>query len=273
VIKDFFLQALPRKVRQDAIVRFPQLTPKKGFEKSFGRIYGGDTLEAELGQFPFVAHLELYTRNDGEFVCGAAILDNKTIVTAAHCVEGVWAAQVWAGTLDWRFPGIEAQHSESRVFGSHEDFVFDQSEVKNDIAYLKMNDSFTFDTPFVQPISVAAEEPDVGSKVTAIGYGAPGTWPHEPVSFALNYATDLVIVDDLEADIYTNDVDFEHFICTFQGDKGTCGGDNGGPVIDADNNLVGVISFGSANCEMGPSCFTSVPYFREWLNENASVDI
>jgi len=252
-------------------VRFPQLTLKKDFQQSFGRVYG-DYEAAELGQFPFIAHLDLFTV-DGEFVCGSSILDANTVVTAAHCVEGLNKVTVRAGTINWREPGPEAQIRESTVFGAHEDFTFDDNTVQNDIAFIKVSEE-----PFelggvVDSIKVAANEPAVGSLASVIGFGATSGGLFAPASDTLNYAVDLTIVDDDEADVYTNDVIFEHFICTFQGDKGTCGGDSGGPIVDADGNLFGATSFGSGDCTIGPSCFTSLPVFRDWLIENAEVDI
>jgi len=262
---------LPRKALQDAIVRYPQLTLKKDFQKSFGRIYG-DFEAAEEGQFPFIGHLQLNTL-DGPFLCDSSILDDNTLVTAAHCLEDLIDVTVTAGAINWRAPGPNAQIRVSDAFAAHEEFIFSDNLVTNDIGYIKVDEAFDFSGEYVQPIIVAANEPAVGSLVTAIGFGATNGSPIASASNTLNYATDLVIVEDDQADIYANEVTFEQFVCTFQSDKGTCGGDSGGPIIDADGNLFGAVSFGSGNCEIGPSCFTSIPYFREWLNTNADTSI
>merc|ERR1712088_718540 len=58
------------------------------------------------------------------------------------------------------------------------------------------------------------------------------------------------------------------------GGMGTCNGDSGGPLMvgDASGPLTGVTSFGSIfGCEVGaPACFTSIPNYLDWLNENGS---
>jgi len=86
-----------------------------------------------------------------------------------------------------------------------------------------------------------------------------------PENARLNYASGLVVVEDGEADIYHNEVASGQFICTYQSNKDACGSDSGGPSLDAEGNLFGAMSF-------GPSCFTSMVYFRARLEENAGVD-
>jgi secreted trypsin-like serine protease len=49
--------------------------------QSANKIIGG--VEAEPGEFPFVAALY----EDDEFSCGGSIIDERHIITAAHCVE------------------------------------------------------------------------------------------------------------------------------------------------------------------------------------------
>jgi len=257
-------------------VRFPQLVlNNNNFDRNFGRLYG-EYEEAELGQFPYVAHLDLFTE-DGEFYCGASILDENTVVTAAHCVDGLGSALVLAGAVNYRLPGAEAQERVSVVFGAHEDFSFTGLSIKNDIAYMKLEVPFDFESPFVQPISIAAREPAVGSTVTAIGYGGvddPFGFPSSPTQA---YVTGLTIIDDDEAKAFGGDnVDFDHFVCIYQAGQGTCGSFSGGPAIDEDNEQFGVIAFDMAAgplCHSNPTCFTSIPYFRDWLKENADVDI
>lgn len=48
---------------------------------------------------------------------------------------------------------------------------------------------------------------------------------------------------------------------------GTCNGDSGGPLIDANDELVGVVSWGKP-CAVGwPDIYTSVPYHYNWIME------
>jgi len=247
------------------------MTPKAGFERSFGRIYGGDL--AEEGQFPFIAHL-LTTRGDGDYVCGSSILDVNTLVTAAHCVEDVLEITASAGTLNWERPGPNAQIRTSTPpnFAFHEDFVFNALTARNDIGYIKVAEPFDFDSEYVQGITIASSEPVPGDIVSAIGWGLTGDFGAP--ARELSYVENLEIVEDQIADDYfSNTFEHEDFICTYQTSGGTCGGDSGGPIVDANGNLVGAVSFGGQFCTSSPSCYTSLVVFKDWLRTNANVDV
>merc|ERR1711988_366984 len=80
---------------------------------------------------------------------------------------------------------------------------------------------------------------------------------------------------DSIADEYYGTLDWDRIICIdTTGGMGTCNGDSGGPLMvgDANGPLTGVTSFGSIfGCEVGaPACFTSIPNYLDWLNENGN---
>jgi len=251
-------------------VLYPHLTPKAGFERNFGKIYAGNL--ATEGQFPFIAHL-LTARNDGNYVCGSSILDAGVLVTAAHCVEDVNLITAVAGSVNWRQLSANGQErtSSPENFDYHEDFIFNDDVIGSDIGYIKLDEPFDI-TEFVQPIAIADNEPQIGDLVSAIGWGK--TENLGGAAEVLSYVNDLEIVnDDVVDDYFGEGFIHEHFICTYQRTGGTCGGDSGGPIVDANDNLVGAVSFGGQFCTISPSCYTSVVYFKDWLRNNAGVDI
>jgi len=264
-----FLQALPRQTPQPAIVLYPQVSVKPQFQRNFGRIYGGDL--ANEGQFPFAVHIQT-RRGNQLYVCTSSILDANTLATAAHCLEDVTLITATAGSLNWREPGDNAQVllSEPGNFNYHEDFLFDSTIIRNDVGYIKLDGSFEFNE-FVQPIPVAGAEPAPGDLITAIGWGA--TQSLGSAADLLSYVENLAVVTDETADIFSNTFVYEQFICTFQASGGVCGGDSGGPTVNANGELIGATSFTAQRCETGPSCVTSLVFFSDWLRENANVDI
>ena len=94
------------------------------------------------------------------------------------------------------------------------------------------------------------------------------------VSDVVNEVT-VPVLDDQVAEDYYGSMDWERIICIdTTGGMGTCNGDSGGPLMvgDASGPLTGITSFGSIfGCEVGaPACFTAVPSYLDWLNENGS---
>lgn len=56
------------------------------------------------------------------------------------------------------------------------------------------------------------------------------------------------------------------------GSVGVCSGDSGGPLL-VDGVQVGVISFGTVDCQLGlPSVYTGLTEYRDWILENAKDD-
>ena len=92
------------------------------------------------------------------------------------------------------------------------------------------------------------------------------------VSKGVNEVTVPVLDDQVAEDFFGNS-DWDRIICVdTTGGGGTCSGTSGGPLMvgNASGPLTGIASFGSTlGCDSGvPSCFTAIPSYLEWLNEN-----
>merc|ERR1711944_211853 len=109
-------------------------------------------------------------------------------------------------------------------------------------------------------IALASAEPAVGEPVNMAGWGKTCDQINCGVSDVVNEVTVPVLDDQVAEDYY--------------GGMDTCNGDSGGPLMvgDASGPLTGITSFGSIfGCEVGaPACFTAVPSYLDWLNENGS---
>ena len=130
------------------------------------------------------------------------------------------------------------------------------------------------DTPFelneyVNTVERAAPEPAVGEDVTVSGWGLTCDFGYS-VNDVLMTLTCPVVDNQEAADYYGDARDYAHFICiSAEGGHGSCNGDSGGPLVNtATGEQTGLTSFGaSASCESGhPNCFTTVPFFNDWID-------
>jgi len=241
----------------------------KNFNHNFGRVHDGK--DAKITDFPFIAAVNLYIYGVIYF-CGSSIAQDDALITAAHCVVDAEKITIIAGTTHWTSGQRDdtAQVRDSPRYQAHEDF--DDFNLTNDIGVIFLDEKLDFTSDAVNSIEVAEEDPLVGEIVTAVGWGA--TRSFGPVSDILEYADDLVIVDDqIVIDFFPgNDLKMEQFVCILNEVDGICGGDSGGPIINSDGKLFGATSFSARNCEVGPGCFSSVPFHRDWIR-GKGIDI
>ena len=214
-------------------------------------------------------------------VCGGSVINENTVVTAAHCVKGKahWHYRVVAGAhtiADNMNKTWQIRHV--KEFVVHEGYDHDESY--NDIALLKMDKPFDFND-FVQPIALPANgsDPEAGRPCLSTGWGKTDNKVINP-----NFPAELQVVDlpivgrDQCSTWYKTIYDvFEGEVCAgFEaGGKSPCNGDSGGPLFCSatDSNtttLVGIVSHGHNPCGTAklPGIFTNVGYYRQWIDEH-----
>ncbi|KAF3422769.1 hypothetical protein E2986_05890, partial [Frieseomelitta varia] len=250
-----------------------------GFPES--QIVGGR--DASSGQFPYQVSL----RRSGSHFCGGSILDARTILTAAHCVQGyvpreanaqnvrydhkrkinsliinlnnLDSVSVHAGTNQLNQQG--QSYKVSKIV-AHKGF--NSISLVNDVALILLSNNIAFNN-LVRPIALAT-----GSKTyerdscVLSGWGTTRLGGNPPNN--LQYIN-LVIETQAKCKQAHNRVQSSH-ICTFtKVGEGACHGDSGGPLV-VNNVQVGIVSFGQP-CAVGkPDVYTRVSSFTSWINSN-----
>ncbi len=208
------------------------------------------------------------------------MVSENTIISAGHCVDGWTELVVTTGITHLSEPIVDDwQRQTTRDFAPHEGYTNNGAQLANDISYVRVPVDLPLTDPRVETIAIADVEPAVGDLVTELGWGALDA--DSSITNDLQYVTDVPIVSDDSMNIFGNQVDKAQFICTWGRSVfgGTCGGDSGGPGVvgglDGEKHvtgpLFGATSFGTLDCEVGPSCYTSLPYYRDWIRENTGV--
>ncbi|OMJ10864.1 Mite allergen Der p 3, partial [Smittium culicis] len=204
------------------------------------RIIGGES--SSEGDYPFVGFM---IQRSGSF-CGASLISNIWLVTAAHCVNGARPAdiQVTLGNLEF---STNSGRSVSRIV-IHSNY--DPRTESNDIAVIQLANSVNFGT-------VKIDRDDVGDDETvrALGWGLTSATGGGPASTLQQVDLKTMSRQECQKRLPSfrgNGVDGQ--LCTGNTPgKDTCSGDSGGPLLrtrNGDTKLVGITSFGAWDSRM-----------------------
>ncbi|KAI7815141.1 Serine protease [Rhyzopertha dominica] len=191
------------------------------------RIVGGT--ETTIEEHPYQISLEYGTSHR----CGGSILNETTILTAAHCTVGLLSTFffVRAGTSNVGSGGQRIQVSEIK-----EHAQYNSLNIQNDIAILK--EGGTTAAPVLRHVEVEIiEQPTCASAYS---------W--------VNTVTDGMVCAGVP-----------------DGGRDACQGDSGGPLVLAENGVqVGVVSWGLGCARPNyPGVYTNVQYYLDWIAQNS----
>ncbi|CAF4369257.1 unnamed protein product [Rotaria socialis] len=252
------------------------------------RIIGGG--EAVPYSWSMIVSLRYDCLNNGNFTthcCGGTILNSYYILTAAHCVDKINLSSVLSQNITIA-AGIhnltEINQTIRRVdqIFIHPEYAGQQDLFKNDIAILHLSEPLDLDTnPFItqtcRPLRMNSSEnimayPSNGSKLAVVGWGAA----NRPANIKPQLLQQLYI-----RTIHHNDSTCARSIghvtvqfCggVYEGGKGICYGDSGGPIFEwlGDRwEQVGISSYMMNGCaSVGyQSVFTRLAAFYDWIEE------
>ncbi|KPM02550.1 transmembrane serine protease-like protein [Sarcoptes scabiei] len=268
---------------------FPPKTSKdnKGNNRKSKVIGGRDAL---IEEFPWHASLQKFRvilplpLPDWRHVCGASIVNNFWLITAAHCVDGLinsWfpgQLRIVAGTDRWRYTLFQRKiqtPTVSKIFLHPE---WNPRKAQNDIALIKVSKPLEFNSrvrPICLPSSIAYEL-NAGQSVSVAGYG---------------YTTDNIILNFLPDSLKAVEVPVvgmqncrqtynssripitDRMICAGITTDGRCSGamrgDSGSALVSYQNNRAihsGIVSF-SLPCRFfgTPDVYTRTSPYLDWI--------
>ncbi|NXK34162.1 FA9 factor, partial [Piprites chloris] len=240
--------------------------------KESTRVVGGT--DSMKGEVPWQVHL-VDSNNVG--FCGASIINEKWVVTAAHCLKPGHEITAVAGEHNTQ----EDDHTEQRrkVVKALPHPTYDSSinEYHNDIALLELDEPLVFNS-YVTPICLGSRE--FTNALLKQGTGTVSGWGR--LQYRGRPSTTLQVVKVPFVDRptclkSTSTTILQNMFCAGypSGGRDTCEGDSGGPYtteIEGTWFLTGITSWGEECAKPGKyGIYTRVSKYVKWIKQNTKL--
>jgi len=194
-------------------------------------------------------------------ICGGVVLNENTVLTAAHCLKDVDDIKLYVG-----FVNRLVLPKPTKVYQVIIHPEYDEKTLLNDLAIVKIR-PLTF-TSKIRPIPLYPYVVGEGAPAVVKGWGVQRNGQlaielrelqvetHSPQSCVKKYGNDFK--DALQ-------------ICAGDSERDFCIGDSGGPLVVTVENteyLVGIVSYTGRFCADGkPSVYTRIFHYLDWIEQ------
>lgn len=241
----------------------------------------GDT---EFGEYPW--HVAIL-KHDDEYVCGGALIDERHVLTAAHCIDGLNPQYLKLRLGEWDVSGPIEFYSHVELKAEyvvvHPEYY--AGNLRNDIAVIRMQGYVDFPSnPHISPVCLPdAYSSFVGQRCYSTGWGKDafgGTGRYQSVL----QEVELPVVDYHQCQEALRHTRLGPSFTLHQGmlcaggeeGRDTCKGDGGGPLVcpgpEGRFYLAGLVSWG-VSCALNgiPGVYVDVVTYLTWLHAITSA--
>eukprot|EP00062_Callorhinchus_milii_P023847 gi/632983130/ref/XP_007908494.1/ PREDICTED: enteropeptidase [Callorhinchus milii] len=238
------------------------------------RIVGG--VNATVGSWPWIVSLYFGSQHS----CGASVVNEEWLVTAAHCVYGktssltLWAALVGLHShLNPTSPQTQKLNVDRIVMNPH----YNKRSKDSDVALIHLGRALTY-TAYIQPVCLPDRSQffPSGLKCTIAGWGYASE-NGSPVNILQEAVVPLVANDKCQEQLPQYNITGNMLCAGYEeGNIDTCQGDSGGPLVCEEDGrwfLAGVTSFGSGCARpQSPGVYARVTEYLDWIQDVTQLD-
>uniref|UniRef100_A0A1I8MGV2 Peptidase S1 domain-containing protein n=1 Tax=Musca domestica TaxID=7370 RepID=A0A1I8MGV2_MUSDO len=216
------------------------------------RIVGGE--EITIDRVPYLVNL----RQNGQFRCGGSLITPNCVLTAAHCVYRITANSLTVAAGASKLSGNAQIRQVQQTFVSA---FYKPNTLDMDVAIMKLSQPLMGAN--IATIPLCSQKPDDGAFVQISGWGYTSETNRQP-SDQVRSATVRVVSRAECSQAYEGQATLTSsmFCATIPGQRDSCSGDSGGPVV-YNGQVCGIVSwgFGCARPEF-PGVYTNVASLR-----------
>nr|UXX33474.1 serine protease-like protein [Holotrichia oblita] len=223
------------------------------------RVVGGSA--APTGAYPFMVSIR---SSSNSHYCGGSIINERWVLTAAHCIIGESTSNVRAvvGTNTLNAGGTSYVSTRLILHNNYDDDSAD-----NDVGVIQLASAIAYSNT-VAPVVLNSVNTGAVDAIL-IGWGQTSTIGSAPNNLQ-HLSTSTITAAQCQA-IWGSSVNSGH-ICSFtRAGQGSCFGDSGGPLIQTSNSAqLGIVSFGVACAQGFPDVYSRVSSYNSWINSAVS---
>uniref|UniRef100_A0A3Q3MKB2 Peptidase S1 domain-containing protein n=1 Tax=Labrus bergylta TaxID=56723 RepID=A0A3Q3MKB2_9LABR len=230
------------------------------------RIVGGQA--SREGEWPW--QVSLHIKGQGH-TCGASVLSNRWLITAAHCAtqwEALLGLHVQSQTSEWT-----VRRNIQQII-AHPDYNF--LTYDNDIALMELDSNVTLNQN-IWPICLPSPTYDFPAGLAAWITGWGATREGGLAAKILQKAEVRIINSTVCKSLMKDDVT-DRMLCAglLKGGVDACQGDSGGPLSVTGPSgrvfIAGVVSWGDGCARRNkPGVYTRVTKYRNWIKEKSGI--